>query len=178
MRRRSDNDSQELRQPSRSLGKSLVFGISVWLIQAILGIGICAVKRRPKTDGGLSVEKMDLLGAVTEFVGLPRKDVVSVLEVFFEELHGRMYEYDDGNGAYVTEELSFELSDKAWIHLYEFLLLDRLTRGCKYPDDEIGMSIETLRYMGGSERWRPYFEKMAKWKMSPRFGLDRPLYGL
>jgi hypothetical protein len=87
-----------------------------------------------------------------------------------------MYEYDDGNGAYVTEELSFELSDKAWIHLYQFLLLDRLKRGAKYPDDEIGMSIETLEYMGGSERWRPYIEKMAKWKMSPRFGLNRPLY--
>ena len=68
---------------------------------------------------------MDLLGAVTESVDLPRKDVVSVLEVFFENLHRRMYEYDDGNGAYLTEELSFELSDKAWIHLYQFLLLDR-----------------------------------------------------
>ena len=125
----------------------------------------------------MSAPSESLMGETARATGLPVAKLNEVMEAFFEGLHRRMYEYDRGNGAYVTEELSFELSDRAWIHLYQFLLLDRLRMGCQYPEDEIALSIEQLKYMGGPAQWRPFFEEMASWQMSPRFGLDRPLYG-
>jgi hypothetical protein len=124
----------------------------------------------------MSEPSESLMEETAKATGLSVTKLNDVLEAFFEGLHRRMYEYDRGNGAYVTEELSFEISDRAWIHLYQFLLLDRLRHGCQYPDDEISDSIEQLMYMGGPAQWRPFFEEMASWQMSPRFGLDRPLY--
>jgi hypothetical protein len=124
----------------------------------------------------MTSEKKDLLSEVSRRAGTSPEKLRNTLEVFFEEIHRRMYEYDAGNGDYISEALSFELSDRAWIHLYQFLLLNRLRHGCEDPDDEISESSTQLQYMGGSARWLQYFSEMKDWKMSRRFGLDQALY--
>ena len=124
----------------------------------------------------MTSESEDLISRVSHRVGISPEDASKTLEVVLEEIHRRMYEYEAGNGSYVTERLSFELSDRAWIHLYQFLLLDRLRHGCEDPDDEIGESLTQLEYMGGSVQWRQYFSEMKDWKMSRHFGLDQALY--
>jgi len=125
----------------------------------------------------MTSESRDLISEVSQRVGVPPEELSNTLEVFLEAIHRRMYEYEAGNGNYVTEVLSFELSDRAWIHLYQFLLLNRLRHGCEHPEDDIGESITQLEYMGGAGRWRQHFSEMKDWKMSRHFGLDQPLYG-
>ena len=121
------------------------------------------------SDGGI-VEH------VARQIGLDEKRVEHVIEAFCRQLHKRQYEYDGGNGNYICEKLSFELSDFAWIHLYQFLTLHAMRLSGKYPEDVWADSTEQLSYMGGSPRWQKYFHECETWKMSSKYGIDRSLY--
>lgn len=121
-------------------------------------------------------KELSLISDISKDSGVSEEVVSKVIASFCKKIHRRIYEYDEGNGDYVTEGLSFEMSDESWIHLYQFLLLDRLRHGQDYPSDAIDASATQLMYMGGPERWRRYFDEMKDWDMSKRFGLPDPLY--
>lgn len=124
----------------------------------------------------MTTEPKDLVAEISVSCGMPPDKCMALVEMIFENLHRRMYEYEGGNGDFLREVLSFELSDKAWIHLHELLLLHRLRHSRANAEDEICDSVTALEYMGGQDRWRKYFVQMRGWKISKHFGLDRPLY--
>ena len=77
-----------------------------------------------------------------------------------------MYEYEGVNGDYISEELRWELSAAAWIHLYFFLVLHKIKYSSDHPDDVMLESTIQLQYLGESERWQPYLDETGEWKMS------------
>jgi hypothetical protein len=117
----------------------------------------------------------DILTQVAKDAGMERTDVSLVADLLFRELHKRKYESEADD--YVVGHLLHELSDFAWIHLYQFLVLTALRSGnTKYPDDVISDSIVQLQYLGGKSEWRKYFIEMGDWKMSSQYGMDKGLY--
>ena len=109
-----------------------------------------------------------LLDAVAGEVDLPREKVSDVLDSFSEGLHRRMYEYEGFNGDYISETLIWELSDKAWFHLFQFLALYHASCFADHPGEVIMESGIQLGYLGGPDRWQLYFDEMREWRMSRR----------
>ena len=87
---------------------------------------------------------------------------------FFRKLHHRVYEYEGFNGDYVCEDLIWELSDGAWFHLFQFLVLYGMTCCSDYPEDAMLESGIQLDYLGGSDRRQAFFDEMKNWRMSRR----------
>lgn len=118
----------------------------------------------------------DILSAVAQQSGLQRQEVSLITELLFRELHKRQYETEAPN--YLCGLLIHELSDYAWIHLYQFLLLYQMQSGhtntpCK---DLITESSVQLQYLGGKPDWKKFFFEMSHWNMASQYGRDRGLY--
>ena len=108
--------------------------------------------------------------------GLSRRDVSLVSELLFRELHKRQYETEASD--YLCGELLFDLSDYAWIHLYQFLLLRQMRSGnTNVPDEDLVTdSVVQLQYLGGKSEWKKYVFEMSHWKMSSQYGREKGLY--
>lgn len=113
----------------------------------------------------------DILSKVASDAGMDRSDVSLVADLLFREMHKRQYEREVDD--YLVGELLHELTDFAWIHLFQFLLLHRLRYGCSnHPDDDISNSATQLQYVGGKSEWRKYFMEMSEWKISSQYGRE------
>lgn len=117
-----------------------------------------------------------MTGEIAAETGLDRDQVSHVIESFCRSVHKGLYEYEGGYGGYMTEELIHEITDFAWLHLYQFALLDRMLKAPERPEDDLGISTEVLKHLGGAPRWAKYFREMREWKMSSRFGRGRAFY--
>lgn len=113
-----------------------------------------------------------MINEISEETGLSTTQVMSVVEAFCRGLHKTAYEYDQLNGNFVCEELPWEMGDRAWIHLYQFLLLYSLKyKSEEHPDDQIGMHFEVLKYMGERDEWVDELSKCKKWRIAKHYGL-------
>ncbi|WP_210528343.1 hypothetical protein [Rubellimicrobium arenae] len=121
------------------------------------------------------LETDDILEAVAQQAGMQRQDVSLVADLLFREMHKRQYETETDD--YLCSRLRFDLSEFAWIHLYQFLVLCQLRSShTRDAEDLIGNSIVQLQYLGGKSQWRKYFIEMTNWKMSSKYGRDTGLY--
>ena len=116
------------------------------------------------------MERMPREAGLAETIARPADlspaKVLHVLDSAFRKLHRRTYEYEGVNGDYICEELSWELSERAWIQLYFFLILHKIKYSNDHPDDVMSKSTIQLQNLGESERWQPYVDETKEWKMS------------
>ena len=109
---------------------------------------------------------------ISEQTGVSRTQTLAVVEAFCREIHKTAYEYNGGNGDFVCEELLWQIGDRAWIHLYQFLLMYSLKYPADtHPEDQIGMHFEVLKYMGEREEWNDALRECRKWQMAEHYGL-------
>ncbi len=92
-------------------------------------------------------------------LGMEKNDVAAVLDEFCLQLHRQIYEYNEGNGDYLGEQLWHKVSSQAFYHLLGFV-------ECfaeRYQWDP-GSAHEYLMRLGPRSEWRPYQHQMDGWK--------------